>query len=332
MLRENNSRAGYSARVIAPDAPGRITMTSPNTSWKCDDWQMRAAWTAGLSLLLGFVFADFQRWSAEPQYSHGFVIPLMAVGLGIFRRHKLTSGRAKCHSAGLFLIVVGVILRLIARYLFVELADCAGLLACIAGISLLVWGRHLTLAIWPAIAFLAFMFPLPYSLEQLLSAPLQLFGASQAAWYIQAMGIPAIAQGSMIMMEDVQLCVAEACSGMRMLMVFVAISAATMIISQRTRWEKVLILFSSIPIAVACNIARIVATAAAHHWLGSETADLVFHDLSGWMMMPAAMVLLFLELRLLDWVLVKNINPQARVAASQRVPGIIPILPATSHR
>jgi len=312
-------------------------MTSPSTTWKCDDWQLRAAWAAGLILLLGFVFADFlheliQRWSAEPQYSHGFVIPLMAIGLGIFRRHKLISGTAKCHASGLLLIAIGVTLRLIARYLFVELADCAGLIACITGISLLVWGRHFTMAIWPAIAFLGFMFPLPYSLEQLLSAPLQLFGAGQAAWYVQAMGIPAIAQGSIIMMEDVQLGVAEACSGMRMLMVFVAISAATMILSQRTRWEKVLILFSAIPIAVTCNIARIVATTCAHHWVGSETADLVFHDLSGWLMMPAAMVLLWLNLQLLDWILVKNTNPLAHITASQRAPGTVPVLPATSHR
>lgn len=312
-------------------------MTTRINNWECDDWQMRAGWTAGFILSLGYVFGGFltelvQRWSAEPQYSHGFVIPLMAVGLGIYRRNKLTSGTAKSHVAGLILITAGILLRLIARYLFVELADCAGLLACIAGISLLVWGRRLTLAIWPAIVFLAFMFPLPYSLEQLLSAPLQLLGATQAAWYIQAMGIPAIAQGSMIMMEDVQLGVAEACSGMRMLMVFVAISAATMIISQRTRWEKVLILFSSIPIAVVCNIARIVATASAYHWLGSETADLVFHDLSGWLMMPAAMILLYMELQLLDWILIRNPNPLARISASRRAPGIVPVLPATNPR
>jgi len=298
--------------------------------WKCADWRQRGVWTIGLSALLLLVFQNFmlelvRRWSAEPQYSHGFGIPLMAIGLGFLRRHKLTEGVGRSHSGGLFLIGCGIVAHLIARYLFVELADCGGLLCCIAGIILLVWGGRMTLAMWPAIGFLIFMFPLPYSLEQLLSAPLQLLGARQAAWFIQAMGIPAIAQGSVIHMVDVQLGVAEACSGMRMLMVFVAISAATMIASQRTCCEKILILLSSIPIALACNITRIVATAAAHHWLGSDTADLFFHDLSGWLMMPAAMVLLFVELRLLDWILVAAPDSLAGNSALPQVPAVLPV-------
>ena len=311
----------------------QLDMTAEPIHWKCADWRQRGAWTIGLSILLLLVFQDFmlelvRRWSAEPQYSHGFGIPLMAIGLGFLRRHKLTEGIARSHSGGLLLMGCGIAAHLIARYLFVELADCAGLMCCIAGITLLVWGSRLTLAMWPAIGFLVFMFPLPYSLEQLLSAPLQLLGARQAAWFIQAMGIPAIAQGSVIHMVDVQLGVAEACSGMRMLMVFVAISAATMIVSQRTRWEKILILLSAIPIALACNITRIVATAAAHHWLGSDTADLVFHDLSGWLMMPAAMILLFLELRLLDWILVAPHSMQPGDSASRQVPAVLAVIPA----
>ena len=304
--------------------------------WKCPDWKARLGWTAGLAVVLCVLFAGLLydligRWTSEPQYSHGFVIPLMAVGLAYFRRHKLTTGTGRSHGGGLLLIVAGVILHLVARYFYVELADCAGLLSCIAGIVLLVWGRRFTLAFWPAIAFLAFMFPLPFRMEQMLSVPLQLLGAQEAVWYIQALGIPAFAQGSMIHMSDVQLGVAEACSGIRMLMVFVAISAATMIISQRTRWEKLLILVSALPIALACNIARIVATAVAYQWVGSETADLIFHDLSGWLMMPAAMGLLFLELRLLDWLLVEVKNPLARVSASRQAPGIISVLPQSGQ-
>lgn len=301
-------------------------MTSPIV-WNCPDWKARLAWTGGLLLAISILFADLMadlisRWSVEPQYSHGFVIPLMAVGLAYLRRHKLPQGTAQSHAAGILLIGVGVVLHVVARYFYVELADCAGLLSCIAGTILLVWGRQFTVTMWPAIVFLAFMFPLPFRMEQMLSAPLQMLGAQEAAWYIQTLGIPAYAHGSTIHLSEVQLGVAEACSGLRMLMVFVAISAATMILSQRTRWEKVLILVSSVPIAMACNITRIIATAAAYHGMGSETADLIFHDLSGWLMMPAAMVLLYLELRLLDWLLVEVKNPLAHVTASQQAPAI----------
>ena len=149
------------------------------------------------------------------------------------------------------------------------------------------------------------MFPLPFTVERMLSAPLQVYGADQSAWYIQLMGIPAVARGSLIMMREHKLGVAEACSGMRMLTVFFAISTATIIISKRTAWEKIAIFLAAIPISLICNIGRIVATALAYHHLGEETADLVFHDLSGWLMMPSAMLLLYVLLKLLDWVFIE---------------------------
>lgn len=304
-------------------------MTTTPSIWICPDWRTRAGWNTALVILLLMVFGGMllemvQRWTAEPQYSHGFVIPLMAVGLGLFRRSKITAGVARSDYTGMIFLACGVAAHLVARWFFVDLLDNVGFMSCVFGIALLVWGRRFVFAMWPAIGFLAFMFPLPYSVEQLFAAPLQVYGAEYAAWYIQMLGIPAVAQGSVIHMVDVQLGVEEACSGMRMLMVFVAISAATMILSRRTRWEKVLILVSAVPIAVACNVARIVATATAHHWMGSETADLIFHGLSGWLMMPAAMALLFLELRLLDWILVETQNPLARVPSSVRAPAVFP--------
>lgn len=274
-------------------------------------------------LALGFVFwelfsAFVDRWANEPQYQHGFAIPVIAVWLAWYLKDRIKAGTARTSPGGLIWIAAGLALHVVSRYLFVEFGDCLALLLCIVGGLQLIWGGTLVRGIWPAILFLVFMFPLPFRIERMLSAPLQLLGAEQSAYYIQACGIPAMARGSMILMGEHKLGVAEACSGMRMLTVFLAISAATVIVSRRTLWEKVLILLSAIPIALICNIARIVFTALAHTWFGQKTADLVFHDLSGWLMMPAAMILLYLELKLLDWLFVpaaksdtkiRNVNP-----------------------
>ena len=177
-------------------------------------------------------------------------------------------------------------------------------LLIITGTTLLIWGRRAFAGLWPAVLFLGFMLPLPFQIERALSGPLQILGANESAWYIQTFGIPAIAQGNTILMGDTRLGVADACSGLRMLMVFFAISTAAVIVSKRTAWEKLLMLLSALPIALICNIVRIVATAVAHQSLGRATADLVFHDLSGWLMMPLAMLLLFLEIKLLDCLFV----------------------------
>jgi exosortase len=264
--------------------------------------------------MFGELLATFaRRWASEPQYSHGFVIPIMAIGLGWMRRFKIPEGFARANWWGLSLLATGVLLHGIADYLYVEVADSAGLLCCVFGVVLTIWGGRLLRGIWPAILFLAFMFPLPFRFEQLLSGPLQLLGAREATYYIQACGIPAVAQGSTILMGDIQLGVAEACSGLRMLTVFIAISAAVMMVSRRTVWEKLLVLFSAIPIALICNIGRIVATAVAWTHVDEATANLIFHDLSGWLMMPSAMILLYLELRLIDWLFVEVPDPVAQI-------------------
>ncbi len=264
----------------------------------------------GLVALTGFLFRDLlagcvSRWSTEPQYSHGFVIPLMAIALGWMRRDKMLPGDARSHHIGLVLLAIGGLAHLVATYFYVEAVDATGFVFCLTGITLLVWGKRFFRGVWPAVLFTAFMLPLPFQIERMLSDPLQVLGASESAWFIQAFGIPAIAQGNTILMGETRLGVAEACSGLRMLMVFFAISAATVIVSKRTRWEKILILFSAIPIALICNIVRIVATAVAYHYASRETADLIFHDLSGWLMMPLAILLLFIELKIIDLLFVE---------------------------
>lgn len=276
--------------------------------WSCPDWPFRAAASLLLLLLIGWTFrallsSCIDRWSTEPQYSHGFVIPLMAAVLGWLRRDRIPGGLSHGCGWGLWLLAAGMVCHATATYLYVAALDGVGFLLCLLGGTLLIWGRRLFRGIWPAVAFPGFMLPLPFQMERLLSDPLQLLGASEAAWYIQALGIPAIAQGNTILMGDTVLGVAEACSGLRMLVVFMAISVAAAMISHRERWEKLLILLSGIPIALICNILRIVATAVAHQKLGRAAADLVFHDLSGLLMMPLAMLMLYGELKLFDWLL-----------------------------
>jgi len=310
----------FAARVTPGDPASPSTFLQPGTlfmsihpaisQWRCPDWPARAVVSGVLLVMTGYVFRDLllgcvSRWSTEPQYTHGFIIPLIAVALGWMRRHKILAGEARSHTSGLLLLLAGLACHLLATYFYVEALDAAGFLCALTGLVLLVWGKRFFRGVWPAVLFAGFMLPLPFQVERLLSDPLQVLGASESAWFIQTFGIPAIAQGNTILMGDTRLGVAEACSGLRMLMVFFAISAATVIISERTRWEKIVILFSAIPIALISNIVRIVTTAVAYEYASRETADLIFHDLSGWLMMPLAMLLLFIELKIIDLLFVE---------------------------
>jgi exosortase len=148
------------------------------------------------------------------------------------------------------------------------------------------------------------MVPLPFTIEVGLSHPLQRIGTIVSTFILQTLGVAAYAEGNIIVMGETRIGVVEACSGLSMLMIFFALSTAVTLLSRRSPLERTIIFLSAVPIALAANITRIVATAILHKVAGRELADLVFHDLAGWLMMPLALGMLWLVMRLLDWLLV----------------------------
>jgi exosortase/archaeosortase family protein len=76
--------------------------------------------------------------------------------------------------------------------------------------------------------------------------------------------------------------------------------------------DRLVLVASAVPIAVLANVARITATGLAYHAWGrqSATAHLIMHELAGWLMMPLALGLLWLELRFLANLFV--VEPETR--------------------
>jgi exosortase len=148
------------------------------------------------------------------------------------------------------------------------------------------------------------MVPLPGFLADLLSHPLQRIGTIASTAVIQTMGIPSVARGNVIVLPETELGVAEACSGLAMLMLFFAVCFGAVFLSERTWIEKLIILASAAPIAVLANVIRISTTAILYKFGGVDLGNAVFHDLAGWFMMPLAVVLLWIELWILDQMLI----------------------------
>jgi len=177
---------------------------------------------------------------------------------------------------------------------------------CVAGIFLLVGGWKTIRWAGPAIAFLVFMFPLPGFLDTGLLAPLQKLATTASTYCLQTMGIPTYSDGNRIVIGEIQLGVVEACSGLRMLTIFVALAVAITLVTERPLWERVVTVLSAVPIALAVNIARITVTGVLHLTVGAELADLVFHDAAGWVMMPMALGLLYVEFQILSHLVIED--------------------------
>lgn len=246
-----------------------------------------------------------ERWTNDPSYSHGFLVPLFAAYLLYLRRDKINFQTLSPSALGMGLIGLAVAMRLAGAYYHYQWFDHLSLIPCIAGIAWLVGGWKVIQWSWPALAFLVFMIPLPHSASQALSGPMQTLATVSSTFLLQVMGRPALAEGNLILLNEVELGVVEACSGLRMLVVFFALSTGVALLIQKPLWEKLVIAFSAIPIALMTNILRITVTGLLHDTVGSEIADAVFHDLAGWLMMPLGLAFLGLELLLLKHLLIE---------------------------
>ena len=167
------------------------------------------------------------------------------------------------------------------------------------GVALLLGGWPALRWSWPAIAFLTFMIPLPDFIESTAMVPLRKIGTTASTFTLQTLGLAAVAEGNVILLSDYQIGVAEACSGLRMLMTSLALAFGLAFVSNRPIWERLVIVVSAVPIALLTNVFRITLTGLAFEFFGPEAAEKVFHDLAGWLMMPMAVALLSLEMTIL---------------------------------
>lgn len=238
------------------------------------------------------------RWWNEPDYVYGFLVVPFAVAL-LWMRRDMVPKHPQGSLWGLACLGLMALMRFASAYLQYLLIDPLSLVPCLAGLVLLTLGWAGLRWAWPAIVYLVFMVPLPGFLASVMSQPLQTIGAATSTYLLQTLGIPAVARGTVIGLSRSDLGVEEACSGLRMLMLFLAVCTAAALVMHRDPWQRVILVLSAAPIAVIANVLRITITGVLYETSGPEWAEMVFHDLAGWLMMPLAVVLSWLEMGLL---------------------------------
>jgi exosortase len=251
-----------------------------------------------------------RKWSDDPQYSHAYLVPLFSLYLLWSRPGAPASFPGRPNWWGVLLLGAGVLLRLAGSYAYVDWLEAVSLLPTLAGATLLLAGSQALRWAWPGIAYLVFMIPLPYRVETALSQPLQRIATLAGTYALQTLGRPAFDEGNVIVVNEARIGVAEACNGLGMLMLFFALATAVAIMARRNWLEKAVIVLSAAPVAIAANVTRVAATSFLYEFVGGRWANVFFHDLAGWLMMPFALGLLGFEL----WVLrhlVVEVQPPA---------------------
>ncbi|MDH3521225.1 MAG: exosortase/archaeosortase family protein [Myxococcales bacterium] len=267
--------------------------------------RMLSLMSLGITALLTFaIFGPILyylvlHWRAVDDYSHGFLIAPLAIYFAWERRGTLRSAPIEPSWWGALPLALGVVSLTIGR-MGVELtAMRVAFVLTLNGLVLLFLGRKAYRILAFPLLFLFLAVPLPQSLVNIISFPLQLVAADLAVSTLQLLGFAILREGNIIHLPSTQLFVADACSGLRSLMALGTLGVVFAYFFRKDPIERIVIVLSTIPIAILVNSFRVgLTTVLAYHW-GGQMANGVIHQTEGFFTFAVAFVLLLAESSLL---------------------------------
>ena len=272
--------------------------------------RLLAGGAAGIAVLM-FAYREvisdlWNIWATNQDYSHGMLVLPFALYLAWRMRKALQGLSPQPSLAGLGILLGALALRVAGVQYYSGFLERLSLVISIWGLVVLLCGWRIARLMRGPLAFLLLMIPPPNSVAQAIALPLQRLSAVCSAAVLKVMGWDAVSEGNVIRLYGQDLEVAAACNGLRMVFAIVTLGCAMAYLARRPRWERFLVAASSVPIGVAVNVVRIVATGIVSQvFLGLVSVGRV-HDVAGWLMMPVALLVIWWEQGVLRSVMVER--------------------------
>ncbi len=224
-------------------------------------------------------------------YSHGYLIPFVVLGVLWLRRHDLAAAPKAVCKWGLAVVVLALLLHWLG-------AKAQQTRISLLGLMLFAWGLPFYLHGWQVAKILIFpcaylIFCIPLNFLDQVSHPLRMFAAWASVGILNGLGIEAERSGSAIYSTAAggfNFDVADPCSGIRSLLAMAALTAVYAYLTQKTFIKKWILFICALPLAVIGNMARVATIGLVAQAFGEELAVTLYHDYSGFVVFGVAIV------------------------------------------
>jgi len=244
-------------------------------------------------------------WLSDANWTHGFLIPLFSLYLIYNRRDDLLAARRRVCLLGLPVMILSLVFIILGFYpIGTYWISHLNMTLLVFGLVLYLAGPEVIRITWLPILYLTLAMPIPDLLYSRLAVPLQELAARGAAILLQLAGVQIDVTASNLQIRSFSgreygLTVAEACSGMRSLMAYVALGVAWAYLEYRPLWHRSILVAATVPIAVFINVIRVTITCGMYVVDRPELGQDFMHGLVGMVMLVPAILLLWL----LNWLL-----------------------------
>jgi exosortase len=251
--------------------------------------------TAGLFLLLyGLNFVKLASdWWNDPNYSHGFLVPVAFFWMVWQKREELGNAPRVPQTWGLGVVVLGLLQLIAGTWGAENFVAHSSMLVVLTGMTLFLFGVPVMRLILFPVAWLVFMIPLPSIIFYSVTFPLQLIASRLAGGILDLLRVPNVIEGNVINLANFTAGVVEACSGIRSLISLLAFAVLAGHFLMMKTWARWVLAISAIPIALGVNAMRVAITGLLGNYLGSEWAEGFFHTFSGWLLFVGALAAMF---------------------------------------
>jgi len=240
------------------------------------------------------------RWGGkESYYSHGFLVPLIAIFIIWQKRTDLAKTKIASEILGLWIVAACLVVHVVCAALRVYFVSGFTLITVIYGLVLFFFGRGMVYKLTFPILFLFTMVPLPLAVIGALTVKLKLLATQLSVFVLNHIGFRCIQDGSFIRMPASFIEVAAPCSGLRSIISLLTLGLLFAYFSKTSFLKKSILFLSSIPIAIATNVMRIMLVAIVNDLYGGKVAMGFFHDFTGYLVFVVAFVLLYGVMQLL---------------------------------
>lgn len=259
-------------------------------------------------------------WQRSDEYSSGLLVPFLAVYVLWARRREIAQAQIKPSVWwGLLAFVAAQAFRLFGLFHIYGSAQRLSIVMSIGALVLLLFGWRVVGRVFTVLLFLFLMVPWPNQIQGALSRPLQSWATTSAIFCLEMAGYDVVQHGNVIDIGGKLVEVAWACNGLRMVTAFFVINGLVMLLVKGAWWEKLIILASSLPVALLCNTVRLTITAIAFTMIEGERWEEIFHDFGGYAMMPLAIAMVVAELWLLRKLTTAPTRQEAIIVTRQDV-------------
>jgi exosortase D (VPLPA-CTERM-specific) len=235
-------------------------------------------------------------WGARPEFSHGPLLPLLAIWLVWRKRGLLADLPREGGLAGVCLVALGALVIVLGDRSALMSIVHYGLVVMICGLVVAWLGTRAVPHIWLPLLLLFLAIPLPNFILNNLSSQMQLMSSQLGVGLIRLFGVSVTLDGNVIDLGEFKLEVAAACDGLRYLFPLITLSFVMAYFYRAPLWKRAVVFASSIPLSILMNGLRVGSIGLLVERFGIGMAEGFFHEFQGWLMFMFSAGILLLEI------------------------------------